>query len=175
MSTASTCCRARSRCTRWRARDFGSPGPIIDFTPPLSHTLVKQNIHKKGTFEKLFLEGRPPVALGVTSGGDLFGGTQVTFTDVLGDKQFNIFAASVSQYRTLSFTYINLSRRLQYAMQAYSQTQFFYGYDPSAFYGINYGFIDRDTAIATQTAAADRFRRSTRSTATAVSRCPTAS
>ena len=131
--------------------DFGSPGPIIDFTPPLSHTLVKQNIHKKGTFEKLFLEGRPPVAVGVTSGGDLFGGTQVTFTDVLGDKQFNIFASSVSQYRTLSFTYINLSRRLQYAVQAYSDTQFFYGYDPSAFYGINYGFIDRDTAIATQT------------------------
>ena len=29
----------------------------------------------------------------------------------------------------MSFSYINLSRRLQYAMQAYSQTQFFYGYD----------------------------------------------
>ena len=57
-----------------------------------SHTLVQSNIHKKGTFEKLFLEGRPPVALGVTSGGDLFGGTEVTFSDVLGDKQFNMFA-----------------------------------------------------------------------------------
>ena len=56
------------------------------------------------------------MAVGVTSGGDLFGGTQVTFTDVLGDKQFNIFAASVSQYRTMSFSYINLSRRLQYAI-----------------------------------------------------------
>ena len=78
--------------------DFGSPGPIIDFTPPLSHTMVPQNVRRKGTFEKLFLEGRPPVALGVTSGGDVFGGTQVTFTDVLGDKQFNFFAASVSQY-----------------------------------------------------------------------------
>ena len=71
------------------------------------------------------------MAVGVTSGGDLFGGTQVTFTDVLGDKQFNIFAASVSQYRTMSFSYINLSRRLQYALQAYSQTQFYYGYDPA--------------------------------------------
>ena len=92
------------------------------------------------------------MAVGVTSGGDLFGGTQVTFTDVLGDKQFNIFAASVSQYRTMSFSYINLSRRLQYAIQAYSQTQFFYGYDPATLYGLEYGFIDRDTAIATQTA-----------------------
>ena len=72
--------------------------------------------------------------VGVTSGGDLFGGTQVTFTDVLGDKQFNMFAASVSQYRTMSFSYINLSRRFQYALQAFSQTQFYYGYDPGTLY-----------------------------------------
>ena len=131
--------------------DFGAPGPIIDFQPPLQHTLVAQNARKKGTFEKLFLEGRPPVNVGVTSGGDLFGGTQVTFTDVLGDKQFNMYAASVSQYRTMSFSYTNLSRRFQYALQAYSQTQFYYGYDPGLLYGYEYGYIDRDDAQATQT------------------------
>jgi hypothetical protein len=135
-----------------KTEDFGSPGPLIPFTPPLSHTLVKQNARKKGNFEKLFLEGRPPVALGVTSGGDLFGGTQVTFTDVLGDKQFNLFAASVSQYRTMSFSYINLSRRFQYALQAFSQTQFYYGYNPAVLFPIEYGYIDRDLAQATQTA-----------------------
>ena len=101
--------------------DFGSPGPIIDFQAPLTHTLVPDNKKKKGKFEKLFLEGRPPVALGVTSGGDLFGGTQVTFTDVLGDQQFNMFVASVSQYRTMSFTYLNLERRLQWALQGYTR------------------------------------------------------
>jgi hypothetical protein len=132
--------------------DFGAPGPIIDFVPPISHTLVKANIHKKGTFEKLFLEGRPPVNVGVTSGGDLFGGTQVTFSDVLGDKQFNLFASSVAQYRTMSFSYLNLSRRLQYALQAYSQTQFYYGYDPGLLYGAQYAYLSRDQAIATQTA-----------------------
>ena len=73
--------------------DFGAPGPIIDFQPPLSHTLVQDNISRsRGAFEKLFLEGRPPVNVGVTSGGDFFGGTQVTFTDVLGDQQFNFYA-----------------------------------------------------------------------------------
>ena len=132
--------------------DFGAPGPIIDFQPPTTHTLVKANIHKKGTFEKLFLEGRPPVNVGVTSGGDLFGGTQVTFSDVLGDKQFNLFASSVAQYRTMSFSYLNLSRRLQYALQAYSQTQFYYGYDPGLLYGSQYAYLSRDQAIATQTA-----------------------
>jgi hypothetical protein len=135
-----------------KTEDFGSPGPLIAFTAPLSHTLVKQNARKKGTFEKLFLEGRPPVNVGVTSGGDLFGGTQVTFTDVLGDKQFNLFAASVSQYRTMSFSYVNLSRRFQYALQAYSQTQFYYGYNPGLLFAQEYGYIDRDLAQATQTA-----------------------
>jgi hypothetical protein len=135
--------------------DFGDAtlGAPIPFQPPMTHDIVPGNKRKKGAFEKLFLEGRPPVALGVTSGGDIFGGTQVTFTDVLGDKQFNMFAASVSQYRTFSFSYINLSRRLQYAVQAYSQQQFFYAYDPyAAYYPIDYGYLDRDQAIATQTA-----------------------
>ncbi|HXG56262.1 MAG TPA: hypothetical protein VNJ03_12855 [Vicinamibacterales bacterium] len=132
--------------------DFGSPGPVIDFQPPLTHTLVKGNVRTKGTFEKLFLEGRPPVNVGVTSGGDVFGGTQVSFTDVLGDKQFNFFAASVSQYRTLSASYVNLSRRLQYALQLFSQTQFYYGYQPGQLFANDYAYIDRDQAQATQTA-----------------------
>ncbi len=118
--------------------DFGTPGPVIDFQAPISHTLVPKNIRTKGTFEKLFLEGRPPINVGVTSGGDLFGGTQVTFTDVLGDKQFNLYASSVSQYRTLSFSYVNLSRRLQYALQAYSQTQFYYGQNAGVLYDPQY-------------------------------------
>ena len=132
--------------------DFGAPGPIIDFQAPMTHTLLDANVRRKGTFEKMFLEGRPPVNLGVTSGGDIFGGTQVTFTDVLGDKQFNLFAASVAQYRTLSFSYINLSRRFHYALQAYSQTQFYYGYDPGVLFDASYAFLDRDQALATQTA-----------------------
>ena len=107
--------------------DFGSPGPIIDFQAPLTHTLIAANKRKKGTFEKLFLDGRPPVNVGVTSGGNVFGGSAVTFSDVLGDKQFNLYAQSISQYRTLSFSFVNLSRRFNYAVQGYSQTLFFYG------------------------------------------------
>jgi hypothetical protein len=132
--------------------DFGAPAPIIDFQPPLQHTLVTSNVRKKGTFEKMFLEGRPPVNVGVTSNGDVFGGSQITFGDVLGDQQFNVFAASIAQYRTLSFTYANLSRRLQWAVQGFSQTQFFYGqlggllYDP-AFSPL----ISRSDAVATRT------------------------
>jgi hypothetical protein len=131
--------------------DFGEPGPIIDFTPPLSHTLVKGNERVKGRFEKLFLEGRPPVNVGVTSGGDFFGGTQVTFTDVLGDQQFNFYAESVSQYRSLSLSYLNLSRRFQYAMQGFSQTQFYYANNAGTFYAAQYGFLSHKDALATAT------------------------
>jgi hypothetical protein len=132
--------------------DFGAPGPIIDFQPPLSHTLVKGNQRVKGRFEKLFLEGRPPVNVGVTSGGDFFGGTQVTFTDVLGDQQFNFYAESVSQYRSLSLSYLNLSRRFQYALQGFSQTQFYYANNAGTFYAAQYGFLSHKDALATQTA-----------------------
>src|SRR5690606_4274402 len=142
----------RDEITTVASEDFGAPGPIVDFQAPLTHTLVQDNTKKKGRFEKMFLEGRPPVALGVTSGGDVFGGTQVTFTDVLGDQQFNLFAASVSQYRTLSLTWLNLESRLTWALQGYSQTQFFYGLGGNVFYDPALaGIIDRDLAVATRT------------------------
>ena len=133
--------------------DFGAPGPIVDFQAPMQHTLVAENKKKKGTFEKMFLDGRPPVNVGVTSGGDVFGGSMVSFTDVLGDQQFSMFASSVQQYKTMSFSYLNLSRRFQWAVQGYSQTQFFYGYGQyGAFYDPIYsGLIRREDALATQT------------------------
>jgi hypothetical protein len=132
--------------------DFGTPGQVIDFQAPLSHTLLTDKIKAKGKFEKMFLDGRPPVNVGVTSGGDIFGGSQVTFSDVLGDQQFSMFAASISQYRTLSFSYLNLARRMNYALQGFSQTQFFYGQLGGVFYDPTYvGIIDRDLAQATTT------------------------
>ncbi len=132
--------------------DFGAPAPIVDFQPPMSHTLLKQNMHRKGMFEKMTLDGRPPVNLGVTSGGDLFGGTQVSFSDVLGGKQVNFFAASVSQYRTLSLSYINIESRLQYALQSFSQDTFFYGQLDGYLYQLGLTpFIDRDLAQAVTT------------------------
>jgi hypothetical protein len=142
----------REPLAKAESADFGAPGPVIDFQAPMTHTLVAENKAKKGKFEKMFLDGRPPVNLGVTSGGDFFGGTQISFTDVLGDQQFNLFAASVSQYRTMSLSYLNLEKRFQWALQGYSQTQFFYGALEGLFYDPAFsGFIDRDFAVATRT------------------------
>ncbi len=149
--------------------DFGEPGPIIDFQAPLQHTIVAENERKKGTFEKMFLQGRPPINVGVTSNGDIFGGSAVSFGDVLGDQQFNIYAASILQYRTISASYVNLSRRFQYAFQGYSQTQFFYGQTGGVFYNPALAPIfSRDQATATSSVKGgtafgiypfDRYRR----------------
>ncbi len=38
---------------------------------------MTENKRKKHLFEKLYLEGRPPLNVGVTSGGDFFGGSQI--------------------------------------------------------------------------------------------------
>ena len=149
--------------------DFGSPGPVIDFQAPLTHTFIQDNSRQKGAFEKLFLEGRPPVNVGMTSNGDVLGGTQITFTDVLGDQQFSMLAYSVSQFRTLGVSYTNLAGRMQFALQGYSQEQFFFGYAPGIAFDPGFGgFMDRDDALAVRTVRGgtgfavypfDRFRR----------------
>jgi hypothetical protein len=133
--------------------DFGAPGPIIDFQAPINHTLVRKNIRPKHAFEKFSLDTRPGINVGVTSSGNFYGGTDLTFTDVLGDKQMNFYASSLSTYRTFSGSYTNIERRFQYALQAYSQEAFFYSsaatqalYDPSLAL-----FVDRDLSIGSRT------------------------
>ncbi len=100
--------------------DFGSPGPIIDFQAPIQHTLVADNQRKKKTFEKMFLEGRPPVNVGVTSNGDIFGGTadQLRRRDRRSAVQRLRSRPSRSTGRSPGPT-SNLSRRIQYALQGF--------------------------------------------------------
>ena len=60
--------------------------------------------------------------------------------------------ASVSQYRTMSFTWLNMEKRMQWAIQGYNQTQFYYGQLEGVFYDPAFsGLIDRDFAVATRT------------------------
>ena len=149
--------------------DFGTGGgPVVDFQAPLTHTLIGANARQKDAFENMFLEGRPPLNVGMTSNGDFLGGTQITFSDVLGDQQFSLLAYSVMQYRTLGLSYTNLAGRMQFAVQGFSQQQFFYGYAPGFAFNPGLGFLSRDDAIAVRTINGgsvfaiyplDRFRR----------------
>ena len=131
--------------------DFGAPGPIIDFQAPLNHTLITENKAKKGSWDRMFIEGRPPVNVGVTSGGNFFGSTAVSFADVLGDRRIDAYFGSMSQYRVYGASLINLEHRLNYAIQGYWQDQFYYGQASGVYYDPVYApYIDRDLATSTR-------------------------
>ncbi len=99
---------------------------ILDFQPDLLHQVVPENKRRKKLFEKLYLEGRPPINVAVSSGGDFFGGSQVALSDVLGDKNFVLTAYSLREFRNYEFDYLNLSGRFQYGLQAFDNTRFFF-------------------------------------------------
>jgi hypothetical protein len=121
---------------------------LVDFQPDVSHEVVPENKRRKRLFEGLYLEGRPPINVGVTSSGNFYGGTSIALTDVLGDQLFQATVLSVSSYRIYDGRYTNLAARLQYGVNVFDQTYFFYPY--YAQYANYYGYDTRDLAIATQ-------------------------
>lgn len=136
---------------------------LLDYQPDLLHQVVPENKRRKKLFEKLYLEGRPPLNIAVSSSGDFFGGSQVALSDVLGDQNFVLTAYALREFRNYQFDYINLSARFQYGLQAFDNTQFFY----PTYLIPNRGF-DREGAFATQRQtgglvfgqlAIDKFRR----------------
>ncbi len=119
-------------------------GPVIDFVPPVSHQIISENKRGKGTFEKFYIDGAPPINVGVTSGGDFFGGTGISFSDVLGDQNFTFFALSVREFRSYLGSYTNRAGRLQYNVSGFDSTSFFFA-SPFSFQP---GF-SRDGALST--------------------------
>lgn len=99
---------------------------VVDYQPDVEHQVVPENKRKKKLFEGLYLEGRPPLNVGVTSSGDFYGGSQVALTDVLGDQNFLFTALSLREFRSYSGTYINLASRLHYGLTVFDNTLFFY-------------------------------------------------
>ncbi len=122
-----------------------SRAAILDFQPDLLHQVVPENKRRKKLFEKLYLEGRPPLNIAISSSGDFFGGSQVALSDVLGDKNFVLTAYALREFRNYQLDYLNLAGRFQYGLQAFDSTSFFY---PS-FLVPSRGF-SREGAFATQ-------------------------
>lgn len=119
-------------------------GPVIDFVPPVSHQIITENKREKGTFEGFFVDGAPPINVGVTSGGDFFGGSGISFSDVLGDQNFTFLALSVREFRSYLGSYTNRSGRFQYSLTGFDSTSFFFA-SPFSF---SPGF-SRDDALST--------------------------
>lgn len=119
------------------------------FEPIISLEINKEKIEPYKGMSKLYLTSRPPVDTIVSTDGSLYGGSALSFSDLLGDYSFYLMAYQVRSFRSYYFAFINQKRRLQYVASAFQYTLFYYGYygyDPS-FYAPYLSYRD---AIATR-------------------------
>jgi outer membrane protein assembly factor BamA len=118
---------------------------VVYFEPDDNHQDLPQTPRRKGVFEGLMFEGRPPLNVGVTSSGDFFGGSQAVLSDVLEDHTFALTIQSLRDFRSYDFTYVDQSRRLHWGASVFDNTVFFY----SSPYTFDAAF-SRQGAIATR-------------------------
>lgn len=120
-----------------------------EFKPALSLEINKDKIEQRKGTGKLFLTARPPIDTIVASDGSVYGGSAISFSDLLGDHQLMAIAYQVHSFRSYSFAYLNQQRRLQYMASAFSYTQFYYS--PYDYYDTySYNFLNYNDAMVTR-------------------------
>ncbi|MBN1273683.1 MAG: PD40 domain-containing protein [Candidatus Aminicenantes bacterium] len=121
------------------------------FEPIITLDINEKKIKKYKGLGNLFLMGRPPINAIVSTDGSILGGSAITFTDLLGDHAFNLVAYQVRTYRSYSFSYLNMKRRLQFMANAFQYTIYYYPYE--YYYDPIYSAypITYEDAIATRT------------------------
>ena len=101
--------------------------------------------------------------MGVTSGGDFFGGTGISFSDVLGDQNFTFYALSVREFRTYLGSYTNRAGRFQYNLSGFDTTSFFFAtpfnFSPGFTREDSLSTIRQTGATASAVYPLSRFRR----------------
>ncbi len=119
------------------------------FEPIVTVDINKEDIKAYKGLGKLYLTSRPPIDTVLSTDGSIYGGSAISFSDLMGDYNFYLMAYQVRQFRSYYFAYTNMKSRLQYQASAYQYTMFYYPqlayYDPSLYQFLNY----RD-AIATR-------------------------
>ncbi len=129
-----------------QASEAGPPRP---FEPIVTVDISPDKVGVSKGLGKLYITSAPPIDAIVTTDGSIFGGSSLSFSDIMGNHSFNILAYQVRAFRSYYLSYANLSRRLQFGVSAFQYTLFYYPdyyyYSPSFYQLANY----RD-AIATR-------------------------
>ncbi len=119
------------------------------FAPVVNVEISPDKIGVTKGLGQLYVTSRPPIDAVVTTDGSIFGGSQISFADILGNHNFNILVYQARSFSSTFLSYFNRSTRLQWGLSAFEYTLFYYPsyvyYDPSFFALTNY----RD-AIATR-------------------------
>lgn len=111
------------------------------FEPIISLDINKDQIKAHKGMGKLYLTGRPPIDTMLATDGSFYGGSALSFTDILGDYTFFIMAYQVRSFRSYQFSFINRKKRLQYMLSAFQYTLFYYlpmYYDPYYYQRLTY-------------------------------------
>jgi len=112
------------------------------FEPIITFEINKEKIKPHKGIGKLYLTARPPIDTMISSDGSFYGGSAISFSDILGDYSFLAIAYQVRSFRSYYFAFLNQKRRFQYMVSAFSYTQFYYSpyeyYDPYAYNLLNY-------------------------------------
>ncbi|MDH4257822.1 MAG: hypothetical protein OEV50_03345, partial [Candidatus Aminicenantes bacterium] len=118
------------------------------FEPLVSLEINEEKIKSHKGLGKLYLTGRPPIDTYIASDGSIFGGSALSFSDILGDYTLYAMAYQVRTFRSYLFSYINQKKRFQFSTSAFQFTYFFYlySYYDTGYYDM-YSYRD---AVATQ-------------------------
>jgi Tol biopolymer transport system component len=123
------------------------------FAPVVNVDISPDKIAVTKGLGQLYLTSRPPIDAVVATDGSIFGGSSISFADILGNHNFNVLAYQARSFRSYFLSYFNRANRLQFGLSAFEYTLFYYPdyvyYDPSFFSLVNY-----QDAIATRTVTA---------------------
>jgi len=119
------------------------------FEPIVKLEINKDNIKTYKGIKNLYLSSRPPVDAILSTDGSLYGGTAISFTDLMADYAFNIMAYQVRAFRSYYFSFLNQKNRLQYMASVFQYTQFYY--PPYAYYDpYLYNYLSYNDSIASR-------------------------
>jgi Tol biopolymer transport system component len=102
--------------------------PLPAFEPDIRVTIDEGNKDEYGGF-KLFLEDGGG-SVGVTDDQLLLGFAYLRFTDLLGDKRFNVVLSAVDTFSDFDLTYLDLSHRWYWGARAVDSRDYFAIRDP---------------------------------------------
>ncbi|MDH7513246.1 MAG: hypothetical protein QHH14_09905 [Clostridiales bacterium] len=112
------------------------------FRPSVSLDINQDKIEPYKGMQSLYVSGRPPVDVLVSSDGSVFGGTAISFGDILGDHNFYAMFFQSRGLRSYYFAYINQKKRLQFMPSLFEYTLYYYlpysYFDSSLYYSLSY-------------------------------------
>jgi WD40 repeat protein len=115
---------------------------VKQFEPIITLNINEEKIQAYKGMGRLYLTARPPIDTIVSTDGSIYGGSAISFSDLMGDHSFYLSIYQVQSFRSYYLSYINQVRRLQFMASAYHYTLFYYPpfsyYDPYLYRVLSY-------------------------------------